>query len=405
MDFDRYGLPYKGSKSKLAAKIFEIFPTAENFYDLFAGGCAMTHFAIAHKNYKRIIANDINAGPVQLFRDAIEGKFENERRWISRDDFYRLKDSEPYVRYVWSFGNNGEFYLYNKEVEPWKKALHFARVFGNFDLFNEFGIRTDGTRKDICENEEQYKKLYVEWYLKKIEKTKLDTEELRKNLEEKIKKTSEELWQYLVDGLKKSGRTAADIDRHLGTNGMAGHYFRKSQWEFPTKENYQKLQEIIELPLDYDEVSGVALLLEAVQRLQELQELQGLQGLQELQGLQRLQRLQRLEACSKSYDEIPILKNSILYCDIPYKDTNGYGIDFDYEKFYAWCARQTEPVFISSYEMPEKKFCCVKKIIHRATLCSGAALKVCEKVFMPRHQAEKFSVPGELFGWEEVCGF
>jgi site-specific DNA-adenine methylase len=381
MDFDRYGLPYKGSKSKLAAKIFEIFPTAENFYDLFAGGCAMTHFAIAHKNYKRIIANDINAGPVQLFRDAIEGKFENERRWISRGDFYRLKNSEPYVRYVWSFGNNGENYLYSKEVEPWKKALHFARVFGNFDLFNEFGIRTDGTRKDIRENEEQYKKFYIEWYLKKIEKTKLDREELRKNLEEKIKKTSEDLRQYLVDGLKKSGRTAADIDRHLGTNGMAGHYFSKSQWGFPTKENYQKLQEIIYLPLDYDEVFGVALLLEAVQRLQ------------------------RLEVCSKSYDEIPILKNSILYCDIPYKDTDGYGMDFDYEKFYAWCEKQTEPVFISSYEMPEKKFCCVKKITHRATLCSGAGLKVCEKVFMPRHQAEKFSVPGELFGWEEVCGF
>ena len=390
MDFDRYGLPYKGSKSKLAAKIFEIFPTAENFYDLFAGGCAMTHFAIAHKNYKRIIANDINAGPVQLFRDAIEGKFENERRWISRDDFFRLKDSEPYVRYVWSFGNNGEHYLYSKEVEPWKKALHFARVLGNFDLFNEFGIRTDGTRKDIRENHEQYKKLYVEWYLKKIEKTKLDTKELKKNLEEKIKKISGELRQYLVDGLEKSGRTAADVDRHLGTNGMAGHYFSSCQWQFPTKENYQKLQEIIYLPLDYDEVHGVASLLEAVQ------------SLQSLQRLQSLEKLQRLEVCSKSYDEIPIEKKSIIYCDIPYKDTDGYGIDFDYEKFYAWCAKQTEPVFISSYEMPEKKFCCVKKITHRATLCSGAALKVCEKVFMPRHQAEKFSVPGELFCWEEV---
>lgn len=80
-------------------------------------------------------------------------------------------------------------------------------------------------------------------------------------------------------------------------------------------------------------------------------------------------------------------------------------MDFDYEKFYAWCEKQTEPVFISSYEMPDKKFCCVKKITHRATLCSGAGLKVCEKVFMPKHQAEKFSMPGELFGWEEVCGF
>ena len=80
-------------------------------------------------------------------------------------------------------------------------------------------------------------------------------------------------------------------------------------------------------------------------------------------------------------------------------------MDFDYEKFYAWCAKQTEPVFVSSYDMPKKLFSCVKKIFHRSTLCSGAALKVCEKVFMPRHQAEKFSVPGELFGWEEVCGF
>ena len=30
-------------------------------------------------------------------------------------------------------------------------------------------------------------------------------------------------------------------------------------------------------------------------------------------------------------------------------------MDFDYEKFYAWCEKQTEPVFVSSYEMPEKK--------------------------------------------------
>ena len=38
----QYGLPYKGSKSKIAAKIFECFPDAENFYDLFAGGCGMS---------------------------------------------------------------------------------------------------------------------------------------------------------------------------------------------------------------------------------------------------------------------------------------------------------------------------------------------------------------------------
>lgn len=38
-----YGLPYLGSKSKIANDIISLFPPAENFYDLFAGGCAITH--------------------------------------------------------------------------------------------------------------------------------------------------------------------------------------------------------------------------------------------------------------------------------------------------------------------------------------------------------------------------
>ena len=39
----KYGMPYKGSKNKLAGQIFELFPRKKNFYDLFCGGCAMTH--------------------------------------------------------------------------------------------------------------------------------------------------------------------------------------------------------------------------------------------------------------------------------------------------------------------------------------------------------------------------
>ena len=33
-----YGLPYMGSKNKIAEDIISLFPAAENFYDLFAGG-------------------------------------------------------------------------------------------------------------------------------------------------------------------------------------------------------------------------------------------------------------------------------------------------------------------------------------------------------------------------------
>ena len=124
----RYGLPYQGSKSKLAERIVALLPEAEHLYDLFAGGCAVTHCAMTVPSgplgkWRHIHANDIADMP-QLFRAAISGKYRDERRWISREDFHRLKASDPYVRSVWSFGNKGMTYLYSRELEPYKKALH-----------------------------------------------------------------------------------------------------------------------------------------------------------------------------------------------------------------------------------------------------------------------------------------
>lgn len=83
----------------------------------------MTHAALLSGKFKEVHANDITDS-VTLFEDALNGKYENESRWISREDFFRLKDSDPYVRIVWSFGNNQQNYLYSKEIEPYKKAVH-----------------------------------------------------------------------------------------------------------------------------------------------------------------------------------------------------------------------------------------------------------------------------------------
>ena len=41
-----YGLPYKGSKAKIADRILNLMPSAGTFYDLFAGGMAVTHAAM-----------------------------------------------------------------------------------------------------------------------------------------------------------------------------------------------------------------------------------------------------------------------------------------------------------------------------------------------------------------------
>lgn len=123
-----YGLPYCGSKSRIAEWIMGFIPKCECFVDVFSGGCAITHAAMEYRKAKRYVVNDISDVP-QLFLDAINGKYHNESRWISREDFYRLKNEDPYVECCWSFGNNKKAYLYSKEIEPYKKACHYAIVF------------------------------------------------------------------------------------------------------------------------------------------------------------------------------------------------------------------------------------------------------------------------------------
>lgn len=162
-----YGLPYMGSKNLIAKTIIDALPCASTFVDLFAGGCAITHAAMLSNKYQAFIANDLSDTP-QLFLDAVAGKFENERRWISREDFFALKDSDPYVRTVWSFGNNGKNYMYSREVEPWKRALHYARVLDDLSPMREFGIDTDGSSADIRAHHDEYKLKYTSWYRENV---------------------------------------------------------------------------------------------------------------------------------------------------------------------------------------------------------------------------------------------
>ena len=117
----KYGFPYMGSKSRIAPDIIQVLPSCDNFYDLFAGGGAITHCAMLSGKWQNIYANDIQ-GTMQLFWDAVSGKYRNEKRWISREQFYAEKKTDHYVRWCWSFGNNGEDYLFSPENEKIKKT-------------------------------------------------------------------------------------------------------------------------------------------------------------------------------------------------------------------------------------------------------------------------------------------
>lgn len=357
----RYGIPYKGSKNSIARKIVSFLPSADVLIDICAGGCAITHAALElceglAPKWKRIIANDICEMPLKLFRGAICGEYADEKRWIDRETFQKLKDVDPYVRYCWSFGNNGINYLYAQKVEPWKKALHYARVFGDTSLLRNMGIDGDGSRTDVLAHESEYKDKYIRWWLSQQKYAPAELDELIKNAKSDVERDEEELMAYLLKALKTSGLTQAEVQRRLGTQ-MAGHYFGRSQWEFPTREMYQRMQEFMPLPDDYNELVGLYRLR---QSLQSLQSLESLQRLERLQRLESLQRLERLEISSESYENVKIPENSVIYADIPYQDTDcGSYEGFDHESFFNWAAEQKTPVYISSYKVDDARFACV----------------------------------------------
>lgn len=328
-----YGLPYMGSKNRIARDIVEQLPAAEYFVDLFCGGCAITHAAILSGKYKKFIINDISGDMPRLFVGAINGKYRDEKRWISREDFERLKDTDAYVRTCWSFGNNGKGYLWNDETAG-AKLLACKMIFSD-DRNERWRAYIDFIT-------------YLQNARKRLEERRANMERYRKQYGDIKGEIREELCRYLSE----SGKTRADIDRILDTNGMAGHYFSKSQWEFPTEEKYEKIRTACPNFPPYDYWG---------QHLQNLQSLENLQNLQNLQSLKRLQSLQRLnnlesdlQVFSSDYQSVEIPADSCVYCDPPYKGTAEYKDgSFDYPRFYDWLRTLDFPVWVSEYSMPD----------------------------------------------------
>ena len=397
---NRYGIPYQGSKNAIAAHIVaEFLPPSACLVDIFAGGCAITHAAL-EAGFHKVIANDISDAP-ELFAAAARGEYKNEKRWISREDFARLKNNDAYVRYCWSFGNNGDSYMYSVEIEPWKKALHYARVLGDRSLLRDILQEDcDGSRAAIIAKHDEYKNRYIKWWIARQKYGAQGLDTLIKVTKEDIRRESEILRTYLCNALKESGITQSEVNRRLGTQ-MAGHYFGTSQWQFPTRETYQQMQTFMPaLTTSYDDITAHLNLMQSLQSLQSLERLEILQSLERLERLQRLQsleRLQRLQIIHKDYRQVDLPAGCVVYADPPYKDTAGHSTDFDHAAFYSWAAHCPRPLLISEYDMPREMFACIGELKHLARF-SQTCKKIMERLFVPRHQLDTWrNITGNLF--------
>ena len=337
----RYGIPYQGSKNRIAKWTVDHLPGSRAFVDLFAGGCAVSHYAMINGKYEKYILNDIEKTP-ELFKEAITGTLSND--WVSREDFEKEKEKNLFIRYFWSFNNTGKSYLYSKEAEPLKKALHYARVNGDTSLLEKMGIHSNGSYKDIKEHSEDVKTAYIEWYKKN----------LLINYEEQVKAlklhTDEERREYLKREVQSKIKNK-DLCVLLNST-TPSHFFSCSQWKFPTREQYEIMEEALKLPLKYEEcVNASEYTMQALQRMEDLQRLDNLQRMENFQRMENLQRLEIITS-QKDYREVQNEDASFFYCDPPYKATVGYRTAFDYEAFEEWLNSNEKPCIISESTCP-----------------------------------------------------
>jgi len=324
-----YGTPYMGSKSGIARWIVDILPANETLVDLFAGGCAVTHCAMLSGKWNRFMVNDI-CGSTELFLDAIHGKYHDEKRWISSEDFNRLKNDDRYVATCWSFGNRGKTYLYSRAIEPYKRSCHYAIFFNDWAQFEELCPEVCDAAKERLEGIDDTKKRRIEF------------------------------GRAVVKKLKEIGNLEI----------VQGNPLCKSCHWKGGKSDLKQMQ--------------------SLERLERLQGLQSLESLQRLQSLESLQRLQSLQSTTLSYEQVVIPPNSTVYCDIPYKGTEGYNnTSFDHEAFYEWCRTMDFPVFVSEYAMPED-FVPVASIKKNCTFSQASVKKTVETVFVLRKFSEQF---------------
>ena len=328
-----FGLPYQGSKNRIAKRLVEALPAAPVLYDVFCGGCAVTHAAMLSGKYQRFVINDLRGWLPAAFQEAINGGYAHEDRWISREDFKHLRSTDAYAAMCFSFGNDCQSYMYARGLEPYKRALHYAIFWRDFAPWRELCPETaDALAAGLAPIEDR-------------------------------KQRRVQAGKFIVGSLR------AQIAAGTLT------------------------PDILDKPI-YRQIRKVKNTSESLQSLERLERLERLKSLQSLESLERLQSLERLPdtltAHSGDYRGMHFDEPGIIYCDPPYMSVyakgKDYGCEFDAEAFYNWCEAQKLPVYISEYQMPEERFVCVAAFTVTRKM-DAAKSSIChEKIWRPRAQ-------------------
>ncbi len=129
------GMPYQGSKNKIATQIVEHFPPADTFVDLFFGGGAVTHAAMLSGKFHNFLANDLRKTP-QAWNRAVEGIGNEYDRFVSKEEF--LASDDMIVKMIWSFGSSCKSYAVTGIHELAARMIMSDSVEGRYSAWLKF---------------------------------------------------------------------------------------------------------------------------------------------------------------------------------------------------------------------------------------------------------------------------
>jgi len=319
-----YGLPYQGSKNRIAKRLVDALPPAPVLYDVFCGGCAVTHAAMLSGKYQRFVINDRRDWLPDAFRKAIHGGYAHEDRWISREDFERLRSTDAYAAMCFSFGNDYRSYMYARPLERYKRALHYAIFWRDFAPWRE-----------LCP----------------------------------------ETADALAAGL-------APIEDRKQRRVQAGHFIVESLKQQLSAGTLSP--DILEKPI-YRQIRRATS--NSLQSLGCLERLERLLSLERLESLPDTLTAYSMDYREMRFDEPGIIYCDPPYMS-GYAKGKEYGCEFDAEAFYSWCEAQKLPVYISEYQMPEERFVCIAEWDKVTTIAAKTTTHVTERLWRPRCQLD-----------------
>ena len=344
----KYGAAYQGSKSKIADEIISMLPAKKYFIDAFSGGGALSHCALESGKFEHIIANDLQT------KDILEAHFlwtpeqhlEFQKKWVTKEEFE--KTDNLYIKTCWSFSNNRKAYIYSNACYEYKRLLHNAICFREYKEFEDYcGI--DLSEIDSYEDLNERRKAARREILKALKPYSFkDTINNNTHI-------PKEIYDAILGGNKDWRNLCVDRLEHKCVDRIL-----RSE----TLETSKCVKNILYLAnLEYAKQSKGLVNIISSENLERTKQGRNVESLAQQENLLRSKSIaaSNISITSVSYDEIvlPDPSETVIICDAPYRNTQGYQVEFDNDKFEQWCidkSREGYEVFVCEYNIENPAF-------------------------------------------------